>query len=214
MWVVTEDSERTQDPAYSHEISVEKHSSCAPSAPLIFSVHYVAPHWLLAVITDRDLTNSCLFICRCFFLPCPGKRLQTVKLPVDKTTSCCFGGNDYSEMYVTSACQGMDDKWLSRQPQAGGIFKVIHSFKKPRESGLLLSLPCRLLLFRCQGSWERGLVQISTMFKTINHGSLDCDSSRGQKMLIMSSVFRNQWGSSHLHGTVILILYQSWYLWK
>ncbi|KYO41492.1 hypothetical protein Y1Q_0006286 [Alligator mississippiensis] len=56
--------------------------------------------------------------------PETGKRLQTVKLPVDKTTSCCFGGNDYSEMYVTSACQGMDDKWLSRQPQAGGIFKV------------------------------------------------------------------------------------------
>ncbi|XP_019380690.1 PREDICTED: regucalcin isoform X1 [Gavialis gangeticus] len=56
--------------------------------------------------------------------PETGKRLQTVKLPVDKTTSCCFGGKDYSEMYVTSACQGMDDKWLSRQPQAGGIFKV------------------------------------------------------------------------------------------
>lgn len=54
----------------------------------------------------------------------PGKRLQTVKLPVDKTTSCCFGGKDYSEMYVTSASDGMDKEWLSRQPQAGGIFKV------------------------------------------------------------------------------------------
>lgn len=54
----------------------------------------------------------------------PGKRLQTVKLPVDKTTSCCFGGQDYSEMYVTSARDGMDKEWLARQPQAGGIFKV------------------------------------------------------------------------------------------
>ncbi|XP_062370997.1 regucalcin isoform X2 [Cinclus cinclus] len=56
--------------------------------------------------------------------PETGKRLQTVKLPVDKTTSCCFGGKDYSEMYVTSASDGMDKEWLSRQPQAGGVFKI------------------------------------------------------------------------------------------
>ncbi|KAM6145728.1 regucalcin isoform 2-T2 [Phoenicopterus ruber ruber] len=56
--------------------------------------------------------------------PETGKRLQTVKLPVDKTTSCCFGGKDYSEMYVTSASDGMDKGWLSRQPQAGGVFKI------------------------------------------------------------------------------------------
>ncbi|NXU43921.1 RGN protein, partial [Drymodes brunneopygia] len=56
--------------------------------------------------------------------PETGKRLQTVKLPVDKTTSCCFGGKDYSEMFVTSATDGMDKEWLSRQPEAGGIFKI------------------------------------------------------------------------------------------
>ncbi|XP_059321968.1 regucalcin [Ammospiza nelsoni] len=56
--------------------------------------------------------------------PETGKRLQTVKLPIDKTTSCCFGGKDYSEMFVTSASDGMDKEWLSRQPQAGGIFKI------------------------------------------------------------------------------------------
>ncbi|XP_043928497.1 regucalcin [Protopterus annectens] len=56
--------------------------------------------------------------------PETGKRIQTVTLPVDKTTSCCFGGKDYSEMYVTSACLGMDDKWMAKQPQAGGIFKI------------------------------------------------------------------------------------------
>ncbi|XP_054237666.1 regucalcin isoform X1 [Indicator indicator] len=56
--------------------------------------------------------------------PETGKRLQTVKLPVDKTTSCCFGGKDYSEMYVTSASDGMDKEHLARQPQAGRIFKI------------------------------------------------------------------------------------------
>ncbi|XP_031451902.1 regucalcin [Phasianus colchicus] len=56
--------------------------------------------------------------------PETGKRIQTVKLPVDKTTSCCFGGKDYSEMYVTSASDGMDRERLSQQPQAGGVFKI------------------------------------------------------------------------------------------
>ncbi|KAM6446378.1 regucalcin isoform 2-T5 [Liasis olivaceus] len=56
--------------------------------------------------------------------PETGKRIQTVKLPVDKTTSCSFGGYDYSELYVSSACQGMDESSLRQQPQAGGIFKI------------------------------------------------------------------------------------------
>ncbi|XP_036126527.1 regucalcin isoform X2 [Molossus molossus] len=56
--------------------------------------------------------------------PETGKRLQTVKLPVDKTTSCCFGGKDYSEMYVTCAREGMDPESLLQQPEAGGIFKI------------------------------------------------------------------------------------------
>ncbi|XP_053313484.1 regucalcin [Spea bombifrons] len=56
--------------------------------------------------------------------PETGKRIQTVKLPIDKTTSCCFGGENYSEMYVTSACDGMDDDLRKRQPTSGGIFKI------------------------------------------------------------------------------------------
>ncbi|XP_051840580.1 regucalcin-like [Antechinus flavipes] len=56
--------------------------------------------------------------------PETGKRLQTVKLPVEKTTSCCFGGKDYSELYVTSARDGLDADELSRQPDTGKIFKI------------------------------------------------------------------------------------------
>ncbi|XP_073470696.1 regucalcin isoform X1 [Aquarana catesbeiana] len=56
--------------------------------------------------------------------PEAGKVIQTVKLPVDKTTSCCFGGKDYSEMYVTSACEGMDEELAARQPQSGAIYKI------------------------------------------------------------------------------------------
>ncbi|XP_053240063.1 regucalcin-like [Podarcis raffonei] len=56
--------------------------------------------------------------------PETGKRLQTVKLPVAETTSCSFGGNDYSELYVTSASQGLNEASLSGQPKAGNIFKI------------------------------------------------------------------------------------------
>ncbi|KAG9492285.1 regucalcin-like [Eleutherodactylus coqui] len=56
--------------------------------------------------------------------PQAGTVIQTVKLPVDKVTSCGFGGKDYSELYVTSASDGMDEAWKARQPQAGGIFKI------------------------------------------------------------------------------------------
>uniref|UniRef100_A0A4W5JCB1 Regucalcin n=1 Tax=Hucho hucho TaxID=62062 RepID=A0A4W5JCB1_9TELE len=56
--------------------------------------------------------------------PQTGVCLQTVKLPVDKTTSCCFGGRDYSDLYVTSACKGMDEADMAKQPQAGCVFRV------------------------------------------------------------------------------------------
>lgn len=49
--------------------------------------------------------------------------MQTVKLPADQTTSCCFGGTDYSELYVTSASV-LNETELARQPQAGCVFKV------------------------------------------------------------------------------------------
>lgn len=53
-----------------------------------------------------------------------GVRLQTVSLPVTKTTSCCFGGPDYSDLFVTSASLGLDQSESQRQPLAGATFRV------------------------------------------------------------------------------------------
>ncbi|XP_069020255.1 regucalcin [Embiotoca jacksoni] len=53
-----------------------------------------------------------------------GVRLQTVSLPVTKTTSCCFGGPDYSDLYVTSASLGLDQSESRQQPLAGDTFRV------------------------------------------------------------------------------------------
>ncbi|XP_058472802.1 regucalcin [Solea solea] len=56
--------------------------------------------------------------------PVTGVRLQTVFLPVMKTTSCCFGGPDYSDLYVTSACLGLNQSESRQQPLAGHTFRV------------------------------------------------------------------------------------------
>ncbi|KAJ4918910.1 hypothetical protein JOQ06_003369 [Pogonophryne albipinna] len=56
--------------------------------------------------------------------PETGVCLQTVSLPVTKTTSCCFGGPDFSDLYVTSASLGLDQSERRKQPLAGGVFRV------------------------------------------------------------------------------------------
>ncbi|XP_053710045.1 regucalcin [Synchiropus splendidus] len=66
--------------------------------------------------------------------PATGVRLQTVLLPASKTTSCCFGGPDYSELYVTSASLGLSQSELKQQPLAGATFKVTGLGVKGRSS--------------------------------------------------------------------------------
>ncbi|XP_040586711.1 regucalcin isoform X1 [Mesocricetus auratus] len=56
--------------------------------------------------------------------PQTGSCLCTVDLPVTRVTSCCFGGPDYSDLYVTSAADGLSQEQLQREPQAGHVFKV------------------------------------------------------------------------------------------
>lgn len=56
--------------------------------------------------------------------PITGARLQTVSLPVSKSTSCCFGGHDFADLYVTSASLGLSQSELSTEPLAGSTFRV------------------------------------------------------------------------------------------
>uniref|UniRef100_A0A3Q0T7M0 Regucalcin n=1 Tax=Amphilophus citrinellus TaxID=61819 RepID=A0A3Q0T7M0_AMPCI len=63
-----------------------------------------------------------------------GVRLQTISLPATKTTSCCFGGPDYSELYVTSASLGLNQSELRQQPLAGNTFRVTGLGVKGRPS--------------------------------------------------------------------------------
>lgn len=56
--------------------------------------------------------------------PETGKLLRSVSLPVSRTTSCCFGGENYDDLYVTSAWRGLSTERLCAEPLAGSIFKV------------------------------------------------------------------------------------------
>ncbi|KAM9327883.1 regucalcin [Pholidichthys leucotaenia] len=66
--------------------------------------------------------------------PATGVRLQSISLPTMKTTSCCFGSLDYSDLYVTSASLGLDQSESRQQPLAGHTFKVTGLGVKGRPS--------------------------------------------------------------------------------
>ncbi|HXH52226.1 MAG TPA: SMP-30/gluconolactonase/LRE family protein [Sphingomicrobium sp.] len=53
-----------------------------------------------------------------------GECLAKVELPVQKPTSCAFGGPDLDRLYVTSASIGLDEAERARQAQAGGLFML------------------------------------------------------------------------------------------
>jgi sugar lactone lactonase YvrE len=49
---------------------------------------------------------------------------RTVDLPVPLVTSCCFGGEDLSTLYVTSARIGLTADALAAAPLSGGLFAI------------------------------------------------------------------------------------------
>lgn len=58
-----------------------------------------------------------------------GTLTHIVEIPVKQVTSCCFGGADMSELYITTAQNGMDSDSLIRQPLAGSLFRAKTAFK-------------------------------------------------------------------------------------
>jgi sugar lactone lactonase YvrE len=53
-----------------------------------------------------------------------GSRLASLRLPVERPTSCAFGGRDLATLFVTSARVGLDDDALAREPDAGRLFSI------------------------------------------------------------------------------------------
>jgi sugar lactone lactonase YvrE len=67
-------------------------------------------HWDGWQITRRD--------------PQTGEKLLQISLPVSRVTSCCFGGENFADLYITSAREGLSDEDLQKQPLAGSLFVI------------------------------------------------------------------------------------------
>ena len=74
---------------------------------------------------DQD---DCLWVC--FFsgwginrYTGEGKYVGRVELPVANITSCTFGGEDMSELYITTARKGLTAAEIRTQPYAGSLFR-------------------------------------------------------------------------------------------
>jgi sugar lactone lactonase YvrE len=53
-----------------------------------------------------------------------GSLLTRVEIPVERPTSCAFGGPERSTLFVTTARAGLDDAARARQPDAGLLFSI------------------------------------------------------------------------------------------
>ena len=53
-----------------------------------------------------------------------GDWVETIRMPVQRPTSCCFGGIDLDKLYISSASIGLDETVLEMQPNAGGLFML------------------------------------------------------------------------------------------
>jgi sugar lactone lactonase YvrE len=67
-----------------------------------------------------------------------GRVDRVIRMPVARPTSCAFGGDDLSTLYVTSASSGLDAEQLAASPHAGGIFALeagVRGLPEPRFAG-------------------------------------------------------------------------------
>jgi sugar lactone lactonase YvrE len=53
-----------------------------------------------------------------------GELVAEVRLPVAKVTSCCFGGPELRDLYVTTRRDGLSDAEVARQPLAGALLSL------------------------------------------------------------------------------------------
>jgi sugar lactone lactonase YvrE len=53
-----------------------------------------------------------------------GGAVALIELPVSQVTSCAFGGDHMSDLYVTSARGGLSPDQLRDEPSAGGVFRL------------------------------------------------------------------------------------------
>jgi len=56
--------------------------------------------------------------------PSNGALLERVEVPAPHVTSCCFGGNNFDKLFITTAREGLNSKMLNAYPHSGSVFFV------------------------------------------------------------------------------------------
>lgn len=56
--------------------------------------------------------------------PDTGEKLYQIDLPVSQVSSCTFGGEDFQDIYITSASIGLTEEQKQKEPLAGFLFVV------------------------------------------------------------------------------------------
>jgi sugar lactone lactonase YvrE len=56
--------------------------------------------------------------------PATGQTIAEIPFPALNVSSCCFGGPDLTDLYVTSACKEMNAEQLTKYPLSGGLFRI------------------------------------------------------------------------------------------
>jgi sugar lactone lactonase YvrE len=56
--------------------------------------------------------------------PASGRLLQTIPIPALNVTSCAFGGEKFTDLYITSARKGLSEEQLAQYPLTGGLFRL------------------------------------------------------------------------------------------
>lgn len=53
-----------------------------------------------------------------------GQEMTSIKMPVPRPTSCCFGGTNLDTLYVTSASVRLNEEALASAPLSGSLFSI------------------------------------------------------------------------------------------
>jgi sugar lactone lactonase YvrE len=56
--------------------------------------------------------------------PVSGSLLERLELPCRQVTSCCFGGPNLDQLFMTTARREMDAAAIEAEPLAGGLFQA------------------------------------------------------------------------------------------
>jgi sugar lactone lactonase YvrE len=67
----------------------------------------------------------------CRWNPHTGERLLSIPMPAERVSSCTFGGDNWDELYITTARVSQSEEVLTQYPYAGGVFRM-----KPGIKGL------------------------------------------------------------------------------